>query len=132
MGGGSGFGVRLVMSGPAGSCLLRSSSEESAAARATGLCSVGWPREGGGGKGWRMSLQRDPAHLRGRYMSIYWFGWGLARATSPLIGGFLNDAIAPRSIWIGGFLIGLTSVLWLSFLSRRDSAIPSAAPSPAG
>lgn len=62
---------------------------------------------------------RAPAHLRGRYMSIYWFGWGLARATAPLIGGFLNDTIAPRSIWVGGFLIGLASVVGLSVLSRQ-------------
>jgi MFS family permease len=63
---------------------------------------------------------RAPAHLRGRYMSIYWFGWGLARAASPLIGGFLNDAVAPHAIWIGGFLIGLMSVAGLSYLSRSD------------
>ena len=52
-----------------------------------------------------------PADLRGRYMSIYWLGWGLARTLSPIIGGFLNDNISPRAIWIGGLLIGLTSVL---------------------
>ena len=63
---------------------------------------------------------RAPAHLRGRYMSIYWFGWGLARASSPLIGGFLNDAVSPRSIWIGGLALGLTSVLGLSLLARRE------------
>ena len=63
---------------------------------------------------------RAPAHLRGRYMSIYWFGWGLARASSPLIGGFLNDAVSPRSIWIGGLTIGLISVLGLSLLARRE------------
>ena len=65
---------------------------------------------------------RAPAHLRGRYMSIYWFGWGLARTLSPLIGGFLNDAVAPRAIWIGALLIGLTSVLGLSLLARQDAA----------
>jgi len=52
-----------------------------------------------------------PADLRGRYMSIYWLGWGLARTLSPVIGGFINDNISPRAIWIGGLLIGLTSVL---------------------
>jgi MFS family permease len=52
-----------------------------------------------------------PADLRGRYMSIHWLGWGLARTLSPIIGGFLNDNISPRAIWIGGLLIGLTSVL---------------------
>jgi MFS family permease len=50
-----------------------------------------------------------PADLRGRYMSIHWLGWGLARTLSPIIGGFLNDNITPRSIWIGGLMIGLTS-----------------------
>ncbi|WKZ34610.1 MAG: MFS transporter [Anaerolineales bacterium] len=57
-----------------------------------------------------------PANLRGRYMSMYWIGWGLARTLAPLIGGFLNDAVSPRSIWIGGLLIGLTSVFGLTAL----------------
>lgn len=55
----------------------------------------------------------SPANLRGRYMSLYWFGWGAARTLAPLIGGYLNDAISPQSIWIGGLLIGLTSTLGL-------------------
>ena len=59
-----------------------------------------------------------PANLRGRYMSIYWFGWGLARTLSPLIGGFLNDAFFPQAIWIGGLLIGLTSALGLFTLNN--------------
>lgn len=64
----------------------------------------------------------SPADLRGRYMSIHWLGWGLARTLAPLIGGFLNDAIAPRAIWIGGLLIGLTSTFGLFLLSRLSSA----------
>lgn len=59
-----------------------------------------------------------PADLRGRYMSIHWLGWGLARTLAPIIGGFLNDNIAPRAIWVGGLLIGLTSTLGLFLLSR--------------
>jgi MFS family permease len=58
-----------------------------------------------------------PADLRGRYMSIYWLGWGLARTLSPLIGGFLNDNISPQAIWIGGLLIGLTSAVGLIILN---------------
>lgn len=64
----------------------------------------------------------SPANLRGRYMSIHWLGWGLARTLAPLIGGFLNDSIAPRAIWIGGLLIGLTSTFGLFLLSRLTSA----------
>ncbi len=63
---------------------------------------------------------RAPADLRGRYMSIYWLGWGLARASAPLIGGFLNDNLTPRAIWIGGLLIGLTSTIGLWIFSRRE------------
>ncbi len=61
-----------------------------------------------------------PEDLRGRYMTVYWLTWGLARAFAPIIGGFLNDAISPRAIWIGGLLFGLTSALGL-FLFNKES-----------
>lgn len=58
-----------------------------------------------------------PADLRGRYMSIYWVGWGLSRTVAPLLGGYLNDTISPRAIWVGGLLIGLTSTVGLFVLN---------------
>ena len=67
-----------------------------------------------------------PADLRGRYMSMHWLGWGAARTLSPIIGGFLNDNIAPRAIWIGGLLIGLTSTLGILLLHRISA--PRTAP----
>lgn len=66
-----------------------------------------------------------PADLRGRYMSIYWLGWGLARTLSPLIGGFLNDNFHPRAIWIGGLLIGLASASGLFVLGKTLTARPA-------
>jgi MFS family permease len=60
-----------------------------------------------------------PADMRGRYMSFYWFAWAIARGAAPLIGGFLNDNISPRSIWIGGLTIGLASSMGLLILSTR-------------
>ena len=63
-----------------------------------------------------------PADLRGRYMSIYWLGWGLARTLSPILGGFLNDNLSPRAIWIGGLLIGLSSVLGIFLFQHFSSA----------
>jgi len=65
-----------------------------------------------------------PAHLRGRYMSVQWLGWGIARTLAPIIGGYLNDNIAPQAIWIGGLFFGLTSTLGLFFLSRASSPEP--------
>ena len=72
----------------------------------------------------------SPEDMRGRYMSLYWFGWGLSRTVAPLIGGWLNDNISPKSIWIGGLLIGLTSVLGLILLnwfSQRRNTVSSPA-----
>ena len=63
-----------------------------------------------------------PEDLRGRYMSLYWFGWGVSRTLAPLIGGYLNDNISPRSIWIGGLLFGLTSTFGLIFLNSLTNA----------
>lgn len=60
---------------------------------------------------------RAPADLRGRYMSVYWLGWGLARATAPIMGGFLNDAISPTAIWYGGMAIGLASASGLALMA---------------
>ena len=55
-------------------------------------------------------------------MSFYWFAWGIARSTAPLIGGFLNDNIAPRAIWIGGLTIGLASAIGLMIFNRSRNA----------
>ena len=68
---------------------------------------------------------RAPADLRGRYMSLYWLGWGLARTLSPMIGGFLNDQITPQAIWVGGLLLGLTSALGLFLLNRLSMPQPT-------
>jgi MFS family permease len=62
-----------------------------------------------------------PSDLRGRYMSIYWLGWGASRAIAPVLGGYINDQIAPRAIWIAGFMIGAASGLALLLLSRRQT-----------
>jgi MFS family permease len=61
----------------------------------------------------------SPVDMRGRYMSFYWFAWGIARAMAPLVGGVLNDNISPRSIWIGALVIGLASTTGLTLLSNR-------------
>jgi MFS family permease len=63
---------------------------------------------------------RAPANMRGRYMSVYWIGWGLARTAAPLIGGFLNDAVAPRAIWAGALALGLVSTFGLFLLASRN------------
>jgi hypothetical protein len=40
--------------------------------------------------------------------------------SAPLLGGFLNDNVAPRAIWAGGFIIGVISVSGLAMLARKS------------
>ena len=65
----------------------------------------------------------SPSNLRGRYMSVYWLAWGISRGCAPLIGGWLNDNVAPRSIWVGGLLIGIISSFGLLLLSKKPQRI---------
>ena len=62
---------------------------------------------------------RSPVDLRGRYMSIYWLTQGISRTIAPLYGGWLNDNISPKAIWVGGLGIGLSNSAGLYALSRR-------------
>ncbi|MDR3670655.1 MAG: MFS transporter [Holophaga sp.] len=72
---------------------------------------------------------RAPIAFRGRYMSIYWMTWGLARAVAPVVGGFLNDRISPHAVWYGGLAIGLASTLGLFILAGSKARAAAAAPS---
>jgi MFS family permease len=73
------------------------------------------------------AANRAPADLRGRYMTVYWLTWGLARAAAPVIGGFLNDQISPRAIWTGGLAFGLVSTVILAAISVRTERRPAPA-----
>jgi MFS family permease len=61
-----------------------------------------------------------PEDLRGRYMSVYWLTWGIARSVAPVIGGALHDFISPGAIWWGGLAVGLTSTIVLFSMSTRS------------
>lgn len=68
-----------------------------------------------------------PEDLRGRYVSVYWLTWGLARAVAPLVGGYLHDGIGPQAIWWGALVIGMVSTFGLYLLSRQPEKTPQPA-----
>jgi MFS family permease len=68
-----------------------------------------------------------PADKRGRYMSLYALTWPVSAGLGPLFGGFLNDMIGPRAIWIGGLTAGMASAFFFILLSRRPT-IPEPLP----
>ncbi len=64
-----------------------------------------------------------PADMRGRYMSIAGLTWSAAAGIAPLLGGFLNDNIAPVATWYGGFIIGIIGILGFLLLSRKETSV---------
>jgi len=65
-----------------------------------------------------------PANMRGRYMSIYGLTWNVAAAIGPVMGGVLNDNLAPASTWYGGMLVGLLGMAGFIWMARNSSPPP--------
>lgn len=55
-------------------------------------------------------------------MSIFGLTWAFGQGVGPVMGGLLNDNFGPRSIWVGGMMIGLLSAFGLFLLARRAVA----------
>jgi MFS family permease len=66
------------------------------------------------------AANQAPPDMRGRYMSIYSLSWGTASGIGPVFGGFLNDNLGPRFIWMGGFISGMISASMFGVLSRKN------------
>lgn len=60
-----------------------------------------------------------PPDKRGRYLGIYGLTWYVSLAIGPLFAGIMTDTYGPRAPWIGGTLMGLSSVLGFIWLDRR-------------
>jgi len=63
-----------------------------------------------------------PAHMRGRYMSLFSLTWGVAQGIGPLTGGFLSDTLGPTTPWMFGGLSGLLAAIAFVALARRAAA----------
>jgi MFS family permease len=62
-----------------------------------------------------------PAHMRGRYMSVYSLTWGIAQGIAPLAGGLLADQVSPSAPWLAGGAAGMLAVLAFVVLARRTA-----------
>lgn len=65
------------------------------------------------------TANQAPTEMRGRYMSIYNLTASIASAVAPLLGGYLNDTLGPKTIWYGGGAIGIFSVLLFALMATR-------------
>lgn len=68
--------------------------------------------------GTTLTANLAPADMRGRYMGVYSLTWRVGYGIGPVIGGLLNDNVAPVAIWYGGLVMGLISALGFLLLGR--------------
>jgi predicted MFS family arabinose efflux permease len=61
-----------------------------------------------------------PPEMRARYMGAYQLTWTVASGTAPVIGGLLNDYIAPAAIWYGGALLAVIGSVGFLLIARSD------------
>jgi len=60
-----------------------------------------------------------PAHMRGRYLSIFSLTWSAAAGTGPLAGGLLRDHVSLAGPWVLGGISGLAAALAFTVMARR-------------
>ncbi len=68
--------------------------------------------------GTTVAANLSPADMRGRYMGIYGLTWAFSTAVGPILGGYLNDHVAPVAIWYGGLAFGLVAAVGFLMLRR--------------
>ena len=67
-----------------------------------------------------------PAEMRGRYMAMYGFSWGVPFVIGPTAAGLVMDYLDPRWVWFAAFVIGCMAVA--IFLGLYRFGVGAAAP----
>ena len=67
--------------------------------------------------GTTLTANLAPVDMRGRYMGIFGLTLGISSAIGPVMGGILNDRVAPVAIWYGALFAGLLATVGFIILS---------------
>jgi MFS family permease len=59
-----------------------------------------------------------PADMRARYMGVLEIMYPVATGIGPVIGGFLNDNVAPVAMWYNAAAMTLIGAVWFLWLAR--------------
>ncbi|MCZ7538924.1 MAG: MFS transporter [Anaerolineae bacterium] len=60
-----------------------------------------------------------PPHMRARYMGVFSLSFRVGSGIGPVVGGLLNDNIAPVATWYGAMVFCGIAVAGFGLLSRR-------------
>lgn len=61
-----------------------------------------------------------PDNMRARYMGLLSLGYPVGSGIGPVIGGYLNDAVAPVAIWYGAGTLALIGTIGFAFLATQQ------------
>ena len=70
-----------------------------------------------------------PEDMRGRYMAVFGYSWGLSFAAGPYLAGLILDHSDPRLLWYACGIIGMLAVMGFLGLHRRVEAMHEIEPS---
>jgi MFS family permease len=68
-----------------------------------------------------LAAQFAPADMRGRYMAVFGFSWGLPFAIGPLLAGLIMDNYDPRWVWYACGIVAAIAVVGYLALHLRVS-----------
>ena len=63
-----------------------------------------------------------PEAMRGRYMAVFGYSWGISFAIGPYLAGLVLDNFDPRFLWYAAGIIGTLAVMGFLGLHRRVEA----------
>jgi len=70
-----------------------------------------------------MAANMAPPDMRGRYMSVFNLTYTFGMGIGSIVGGVLNDLIAPVAMWFGGSMFGFLSAIGFLYLFRKNPSI---------
>jgi MFS family permease len=74
----------------------------------------------------------SPENMRGRYMGLFGFTWGIAFAVGPLAAGLIIENFDPRWVWYASFILGAIGTLGYLVLHAATQKRFAVAPEPTG
>jgi MFS family permease len=69
-----------------------------------------------------------PPHMRARYMGAFSLSFRIGAGIGPVVGGLLNDRIAPVATWYGGMISCLIAAAGYAILARRRASVRAIEP----
>ncbi len=75
-----------------------------------------------------LTASMAPEHMRGRYMAVFGFSFGIPFGVGPFLAGLILDNANPNLLWYATGIVGILSALAFLVLHRRAPNEPSASP----